>query len=98
MTSANPDDYSGTYELEMTSGCESRFLEPRLLVKRADPRVKIVGDLVREAQTARPGLDDRPLAQVDGDLFRINADNRTVVYRLVEYLEDEDVYLAEWPD
>ena len=65
---------------------------------RADPRVKIVGDIVREAKTARPGLDRPPFAEVDGDLFRINADNRTVVYRLVEYIESEDVYLAEWPD
>lgn len=94
----SPANYSGTCELVMTSGCENSLLEPRLLVKRADPRVKIVGNLIREAKTTRPGLDDRPLAQVDGDLFRINAHNRTVVYRLVEYLEGEDVYLAEWPD
>ncbi len=88
------DDYSGTCEMRrVTSAIEDSFQ-----VLHADPRVKIVGDLVREAKSARPGLDDRPLAQVDGDLFRINADNRTVVYRLVSYLENEDVYLAEWPD
>ena len=89
----SPNDYSGTCELTRISGAEER-----LIIGRADPRVKITGDLIREAEHAQPGLNRPPYAELDGDLFRINGDNRTVVYRLVEYVKGEDVFLAEWPD
>lgn len=88
------DDYSGTCELTMTRG---RTLEEELLVGRADPRVTIVGDVVRKAQSAPSRLHGPPYMEMDGDLLRINGDNRTVVYRLVEYHKDKDVFLAEWP-
>lgn len=94
----NSDDFTGTCELAMTPFATSPALDEQLLVGRADPRVKIVGDLVREAQTRPSRFNGSPYLEQDGDLLRINGDNRKVVYRLVAYLKDEDMYLAEWPD
>lgn len=64
---------------------------PRLRIDRADPRVLFTAELLDRSDTA-------PALTRDGDLVRIVADNRTVIYRLVGYDAPTHCYKAEWPD
>lgn len=53
--------------------------------------------------TVRPGPDaaqglGAPAKSLKGRLVTIRGENRTVVYRIGEYLADRDCFEAEWPD
>lgn len=80
------------------SDASDKFAEILLAPHRIAPNVRIAGEVVRQAQMQPPSTGDKPYASVEGDLLRINKDNGTVMYRLISYIEDEDVYLAESPD
>jgi hypothetical protein len=69
-------------------------LNDRLRVLRADPRITIAREILDEV---RGNPLDAP-GSFDGEYFRIRAVNRTVVYRVGEYLPDRQAYAAEWPD
>lgn len=80
-----------------------------LLVDKADPMVRITAEFIRGVERAVPcspirlvwpeGLGPDPVfGTCVGAVLRIEAVNRTVIYRLVEYEFQPDWYLAEWPD
>lgn len=74
-------------------------LDESLVIERADPKIWVSCEFLAEIEAGMPTrADGRPYAELDGDLLRINADNRTVVYRLGEHHFELDVYEAEWPD
>jgi hypothetical protein len=80
----------------------------RLCLERADRRVLITPELldaVADGQHEQISL--RPPEPIPagyarfryhGAVLRIEADGRTVVYRVGEYLPDRRCYVAEWPD
>lgn len=78
---------------------EFASLDDSLIIERADPKIWVSAEFLAEVECGTPAREDgRPYAEIDGDLLRINADNRTVVYRLGEHHLAMDVYEAEWPD
>jgi hypothetical protein len=60
----------------------------------ADPRIQIAEDFLNEIR----GGHHHPGVALDGDLLKIRATNRTVIYRIGIYTPDRKVYTAEWPD
>jgi hypothetical protein len=62
-----------------------------VVVERADPMVRIAGEIVRNPR----GLFD---VEVTGNAFRILAANAPIVYRLDAFDPDRDIYLASQPD
>lgn len=74
--------------------CTSLDHHRAIRVDRADPRLLISGELVREGLRG----ELHPDVDLDGDRLVINGVNRRVVYRLGAYRPDQDVYEAEWPD
>lgn len=74
-------------------------------VDHADPRIMISAELIdmwaRGELRPEVTLDrlnfTRPNGHV-GAVIRIDAANRTLVYRLAEYLPSHFGYIAEWPD
>lgn len=78
---------------------ELASLDDSLIIERADPKIWVSAEFLAEVECGTPTrAGGRPYAEIDGDLIRINADNRTVVYRLGEHHFELDVYEAEWPD
>lgn len=76
-----------------------------LLIDRADPRVLISAEIIDEVASGRA----RPEATLDrlnftvpnghvGAALKIRAANRTVIYRLTDYLPSVHGYVGEWPD
>lgn len=37
-------------------------------------------------------------ARIDGDILKIHAENRTVIYRIMEQAPYRDAYVLRWPD
>lgn len=76
--------------------CVISFDRGDLIIDQADPRVLIAAefyDFIRDGWQARwlgVTIEDRVL--------RIQAVNRTVVYRIGEKTPDGLAYYAEWPD
>jgi hypothetical protein len=79
----------------------------RTHVERADPRIKVSGEIMWHiARDEMPGIRLDPsmdvgvgvFGDVVGRLLRIEADNRTVVYRVTEQAFVADYFVAEWPD
>lgn len=78
----------------------------RLRIDHADPRILISSELLAEAfmrpeagvsvSAPQPGRNGTPFWQ--GAVLRVEAVNRTVVYRMVEYLPSVRGYIGEWPD
>jgi hypothetical protein len=66
-----------------------------IVVVQADPRVLIAGEL---HDLMREGRGLHRCVTLDGDLLRIRAKNRTVIYRVGEYIPERRAYFAEWPD
>jgi hypothetical protein len=64
----------------------------RIEVIRADPRVLIDAAVLQDRERWLPCA-----TLVDG-ILRIEAANRTVIYRIGQYLPDHDAWEAEWPD
>jgi hypothetical protein len=82
--------------------------ETGIRIDQADPRV-----LISEALLATVADDPPPYARLDrqctlpamgrwgitiGDLLKIQGVNRTVIYRLAEYVPRVHAYIGEWPD
>jgi len=65
----------------------------RLFIDRADPRILISAAII---EAARSGAS--PWTSLDGDVLRIEAENRTVVYRIGRKVHGAWCYEAEWPD
>jgi hypothetical protein len=65
----------------------------RLYIDQADPVIRASKQIIDYARTG-----DAPWTSMDGDLLRIKAENRTVIYRIGEYLPEIGCYAAEWPD
>ena len=71
---------------------------PSLWIDHADPQVTISCELLDEiAAEQAKGLSMRGVSLRDG-VLRIAAKNRTVIYRIGEYLPSIHAYAAEWPD
>jgi hypothetical protein len=66
-----------------------------LYIDHADPRVLVADEVLAEW---RQGNYYHPALTLDGDLVKIRARNRTVVYRLVEHVPEWRAWIAEWPD
>jgi len=79
------------------------MVDGELRIDHADPRILISGKLlarifiepVRGVSLAPPP-DDTP--GLKGALLHIHGVNRTVIYRIAEYVPRVDAYIAEWPD
>lgn len=70
----------------------------RIAIDRADPRVTVSAELLYEIG-ANTEARERWGTEVDGDLLRIGDDDgRRFVYRLVDYVPERSVWLAEWVD
>lgn len=75
-------------------------------IDQADPRILISAGVLRSAAASNPAWPAQVrLAEVIpidsiylGATFRITGVNRTVVYRITEYVPRVDAYIAEWPD
>lgn len=67
----------------------------RIKVISADPVIQISATLLEMIREGRPWVRD---AVLDGDLLRIEAVNRTLIYRIGEQVPDRYAYYAEWPD
>lgn len=65
-----------------------------LTVDRADPRVMVSAELLDEWRSGK----GEPEVTINGDVLRIEASNRTVIYRIGEKVPDMYAYFAEWPD
>ena len=83
-------------------------LGTRLWIRQADPRILIAAELLYEAFVApAPGVSlDTDLVREDGNgtpfwegaVLKIEGVNRTVIYRVGEYVPRIRGYVAEWPD
>jgi len=71
-----------------------RFGDVHLEVLHADPRTLIAKVLLDEIRAGGA----HPAVSLVGDVLTIRASNRTVIYRLGEYLPESGCYRAEWPD
>lgn len=79
------DNYSGRIEL-----C---IIEGALVITHADPRITITAALLDAIRNNR-----LPHATCEGEVLRIEASNRTVVYRIGAEVPTMFAYYAEWPD
>lgn len=81
--------------LETTDGSTFR-------IDRADPRILISAELLNDvARNPADGVSlNWPLGNfwLTGSVLRIEAVNRTVVYRIGERVPAVNGYIAEWPD
>ncbi len=84
-----------------------------LIVENADPEIWVDPRLLMDLRY-NPQRCDRALSLIDAgtqecdacagvvcfkdDLLRIEADNQTVVYRIVRWLPKHRCWLAQWPD
>jgi hypothetical protein len=86
----------------------TRLDDGGIRVDHADPRILISGELLREALFATwPGVslstgllrqDRNGTPFWEGAVLRIEGVNRTVIYRITEYVPSVNVYIGEWPD
>jgi len=68
-----------------------------ITINRADPRILISGVIMEEiiaGQMIGTTTYDTPT----GPVVKIEADNQTVIYRIVDRWPQSYVYVAEWPD
>jgi hypothetical protein len=70
------------------------ILARQIRVLQADPRVLIHPEVLAEIMRHPP---DDPVTFRD-DCIRIRGVNRTVVYRIIDWLEDRQMFVGEWPD
>lgn len=98
---------SGRRELQLPDGWQGPGLDAlvgefvvhheddgTLTVVRADPRILISVELLEEFREGRR----TPEVTVTGDVLRIEAANRTVIYRIGDEVPYMHAYYAEWPD
>jgi hypothetical protein len=84
----------------------------QFVIHRADPRILISGELfegwhdqgdsamvtLRCTCEGCPDSIDPALHCPIGDVVTLHGVNRTVIYRIVEYVPSVHGYVAEWPD
>jgi hypothetical protein len=63
-------------------------------IDRADPRIQIADELLDEVRAG----NHHPDVTLDGDLLKVRAVNRTVIYRIGVHIPDRQGHTAEWPD
>jgi hypothetical protein len=73
----------------------------QIRIDHADPRILISAELL-DAIADKPDdtvwLDLTGCSTYDGSLLKVNAVNRTVIYRIVAYVPAIHGYIGEWPD
>lgn len=78
-----------------------------ITVTRADPRILISGAIMEEivgghiiGSSITPPASERAARHETpiGSVLKVEADNRTVIYRIVDVWPRSYVYVAEWPD
>jgi hypothetical protein len=79
-------DWDGNFNV-MWTGNEFKILQ-------ADPRISITAESIDRFR----GGYGHPAITLVGDVLTIRGTNRTVVYRLAEYMLKQNYYRAEWPD
>lgn len=65
----------------------------KVTIIRADPQILISTELLLDIAAGGSRI-----ATLDGDLLKIDAANRTVIYRIGDLTHDGYCYHAEWPD
>ena len=79
----------------------TRLADGSIRVDHADPRILISAELI-DGIVERPcpaaSLDLTGCTTFMGALLRIRGVNRTVVYRITEWVPRIRAYIAEWPD
>ncbi len=79
----------------------TRLANGSIWIDHADPRILISAELLDAVNGAGPPtvwLDLAGCATYDGVLLKICGVNRTVIYRIGEYVPRVHGYAAEWPD
>jgi hypothetical protein len=90
----------------------TRLDDGSLRIDHADPRILISAPLLYEILDGHiPGtsgtvtLSEPPprhhwdgRGRMEGALLKIGGVNRTVIYRIGEYVPDAHAYISEWPD
>lgn len=95
MTGWGPADLDKIGELRIKiCGWPRGASRPELRIDQADPIILVSAKLL--VQLTDP--HHHPAATVVGDLLTVQARNRTVIYRIGEYVTDQDSYVCRWPD
>jgi hypothetical protein len=79
----------------------TRLPDGSIHIDQADPRVMISAellDIVVDCPDDKVWMDLRGCTTYDGGLLKIHGANRTVIYRIVEYVPRVRGFIAEWPD
>jgi hypothetical protein len=79
----------------------TRLDDGGIRIDHADPRVLISAEILDAVNGAGPRsawLDLARCATYDGVLLKIHGVNRTVIYRITEYVPRIHGYIGEWPD
>ncbi|MEU8278216.1 hypothetical protein ACFYOK_37385 [Microbispora bryophytorum] len=91
-----PDGWRGPGPWDNAGECivTRHWDDGTLTVDRADPRILISAELLDEFREGKR----TPEVTVTEDVLRIEAANRTVIYRIGDKVPHLHAYLAEWPD
>jgi hypothetical protein len=79
----------------------TRLADGSLRIDHADPRILISAellDIIVDNPAPSAWVDLAGCTTYDGGLLKISAINRTVIYRIVEYVPAVRGFIAEWPD
>lgn len=68
--------------------------DDRLTVDQADPRIIVSAEFLEQFREDKGDSE----VTLSGDVLRIEASNRTVIYRIGEKVPHMLAYFAEWPD
>jgi len=63
-------------------------------VVEAAPRTLVSEEMLDQVRSG----GGRPEVTLEGDMLKVRARNRTLIYRIGEYLPERHAYVAEWPD
>lgn len=88
-------------ECIMTSLYAEDGTQTGIRIDHADPRILISSEVLDAVVDKAGGAwppDLAGCATFDGILLKVHGVNRTVVYRLTEYVAAVNGYIAEWPD
>jgi hypothetical protein len=85
----------------MTTLLDADGTQTGIRIDHADPRIIISAELldaIADNPLPHSWLNVARCSTYDGAVLRIEAVNRTVVYRITEYIPAVRGYIAEWPD
>lgn len=89
-------------ECIMTSLYAEDGTQTGIRIDHADPRILISAEMiVQTAFRAHPSVEldlSRAAGDYVGAVLHIRGVNRTVIYRITEYVPAVHAYIAEWPD